>query len=181
MQTNCSICGKVMNVKPFRVKRLKGGKITCNDECKAELKSQVMSGKGNHQFGLIGDKNSSFAGEITISNYGYVLEYCPNHPRPHDTSNKTPRVKQHRLVIERNYNLFNPDYFENINGWIVLKEGYDVHHIDENKTNNLLNNLEILTRSEHTLLHNSNKEIIRDSSNGRIIGVLKLGELLENL
>lgn len=37
-----------------------------------------------------------------------------------------------------------------------------------------------LTRSEHTSLHNSNKTIIRDIKTGRITGVIKQGELLEN-
>ena len=39
--------------------------------------------------------------------------------------------------------------------------------------------MEVLTRSEHTSIHNKEKEIIRDSL-GRIAGVVKRGELLEN-
>lgn len=39
---------------------------------------------------------------------------------------------------------------------------------------------EVLTRSEHTSIHNKEKEIIRNSQNGRIIGVVKREELLEN-
>lgn len=34
-----------------------------------------------------------------------------------------------------------------------IPEGFDVHHRDENKTNNDLSNLEMLTYSEHSLLH----------------------------
>ena len=37
-----------------------------------------------------------------------------------------------------------------------------------------------LTRSEHTSLHNNNKTIIRDTETGKITGVIKQGELLEN-
>ena len=58
-------------------------------------------GENNHQYGLIGDKNSSFKGLEIMSNYGYILEYCPGHPKPCDRSNKESRVRQHRLVIER--------------------------------------------------------------------------------
>lgn len=43
-----------------------------------------------------------------------------------------------------------------------------------------MSNLEILTRSEHTIIHNLEKEIIRDPTNGRITGVFKRGELLGN-
>lgn len=176
MKVSCSICDVEFDVKLSRIKRLKWGRITCGKwQCTSELKSQMMSGQRNHQFGLIGNMNSSFKGEETVSNYGYILEYCPNHPRPHDVYTKGARVKQHRLVVERNHQLFDQIFFEEINGWIVLKEEYDVHHKDENITNNELNNLEVLTRSKHTTLHNSKKTIIRDISNGRIIGVSKSG------
>ena len=37
-----------------------------------------------------------------------------------------------------------------------------------------------LTKSEHTSLHNNNKTIIRDTETGKITGVIKQGELLEN-
>ncbi len=50
---------------------------------------------------------------------------------------------------------------------------------DEYTLNNSIENLIPLTRSEHTTLHNKTKTIIRDNL-GRITGVLKQGELLEN-
>ena len=34
------------------------------------------------------------------------------------------------------------------------KKGFDIHHIDENKMNNSLENLVYLTRSEHAKIHN---------------------------
>lgn len=40
--------------------------------------------------------------------------------------------------------------------------------------------MQVVTISEHISIHNKSKEIIRDN-NGRITGVRKLGELLENL
>lgn len=36
---------------------------------------------------------------------------------------------------------------------IGYKQGYDIHHIDENKLNNSLKNLVYLTRNEHTKIH----------------------------
>lgn len=168
-----------MYMKQSRLNRVKNG-ITCSIECASILKSSYMKGALNHQFGLIGDQNSSFKGNTIRSNFGYILEYCPNHPRPHDKSMKGSRVLQHRLIIERNYKLFDENLFEKINDFIVLKQEYDVHHINEIKDDNRLENLQILTRSEHTKLHNEQR--YDDINKYReIIGVLKQGELLGSL
>lgn len=170
----CSICGIEMYLKPSRLKRVKNG-ICCSKECTNKLKSEYSKGSKNHQYGLKGDLNSSFKGEETI-HHEYVYEYLPNHPR----ANSSGRVRQHRLIIEKNYKMFNPIYFEEVNNTIILKDDYVVHHINEVKSDNRLENLQILTRSEHTSLHSLNKSEIIDKYN-KIIGVLKGGELLENL
>lgn len=175
----CPVCGTTFWVKPSRVKRVKTT-ICCSKECSNKLKETTYLGENNHQFGLTGDKNASFKGKEILSNYGYILEYCPGHPKPCDRSNKEPRVRQHRLVIERNYEQFDPKFFEELDGCIVLKDEYDVHHINENKTDNRLENLMILTKEEHTALHNSIRSK-RASKYKKIIGVIKQGELLENL
>lgn len=46
--------------------------------------------------------------------------------------------------------LHNHEY-EKING--LIPDGYEIHHIDHNKTNNNIENLMILTPKEHTTLH----------------------------
>ena len=173
----CAICKKSMYLKKSRLDRIKNG-ITCSIECASKLKSQYFSGEDNHQFNLIGELNSSFKGDFKINQNGYILEYCPGHPKLNDKSIKGGRVLQHRLIIEKNYEKFDNKFFEKINGWIVLKDEYDVHHINEIKTDNRLENLMILTKSEHTSLHN---KILRDKAKkyDSIIGVLKQGELLE--
>ena len=174
----CPICHKKFYVKPSRLKRIKH-EPTCSVECASILKSQYMSGEGNHQFGLKGELNSSFKGiEIIRHNHNIddILVYDPVHP----FADKDGRVKKHRLLIEQNYELFDKKFFIKEGGRIVLKKEYQVHHKDGNHNNNNINNLEVLTRSEHTSIHNKEKEIIRDSQNGKIIGVVKREELLEN-
>ena len=174
----CPICGTIFWVKPSRVKRVKTT-ICCSKKCSNKLKETTYLGENNHQYGLTGNKNASFKGDEIMSNYGYILEYCPGHPKPCDTSIKGTRVRQHRLVIERNHDKFDHRYFEEIDGWVVLKDEYDVHHINEVKTDNRLENLQILTREEHTALHNTIRSK-QASKYKKIIGVFKQGELLEN-
>lgn len=173
----CPICGTEFKIKKSHFDRVKTTPC-CSKECSNKLKEITYLGENNHQYGLTGHLNSSFKGKEIISNLGYVFEYCPGHPRPCDNSNKESRVRQHRLVVERNYEKFDPKYFEEIDGWIVLKQEYDVHHINEIKTDNRLENLQILTRAEHTALHSS-KTIERANKYKAIIGVIKQGELLE--
>ena len=60
----------------------------------------------------------------------------------------------------------------------MLKDEYDIHHINEIKTDNRLENLQILTRAEHRALHNT-LEAQKVKKYKAIIGVLKQGELLE--
>ena len=134
-----------------------------------------MKGNGNHQYGLKGKKNASFKGENIVNQYGYIMKYLPNHPK----ADKNGRYREHRYIVEQCLDIDN-SFFEIINGYRVLKDEYIVHHRDENKKNNVVDNLMILTIGEHSILHNKNKVLIRDNK-GRIIGVSKSCELLENL
>lgn len=87
----CVVCHKKMYLKPYRLKRVKNG-ITCSKECASILQSEWMKREGNHQFGLTGNKNASFKGNEIVSEFGYILEYCLEHPFPHDKTNKCCRV-----------------------------------------------------------------------------------------
>ena len=67
---------------------------------------------------------------------GYMYSYSPNHP----CANKAGKVMEHVYVI-----------FNKIGR--VLDSNECVHHIDRNKTNNSLDNLMLMTISEHARLH----------------------------
>lgn len=174
----CTVCGKPFHLKPSHIKKRKGTNIFCSRKCFAEYKKSSFKAEKNHQYGLKGEKNASFKGvELKKKNNNIVdiRVYAPQHPY----KDKQSRVLKHRLIVEQNHTLFNPDYFESINGMIILKPQYQVHHIDGNHDNNDVSNLQVVTKSEHTAIHNKEKLIVRDKL-GRITAVLKQGELLEN-
>lgn len=170
----CSICNKPMYMKPSRLNRVKTS-ITCSKECTYKLKKTSMSGENNHQYGLKGHLNASFIGEDKINQYGYNMKYLPNHP----LADKHGRYREHRFKIEQDLNQ-SEEYFDYIGEHRVLKEEYEVHHINEDKLDNRIENLQVVTKGIHRTIHNLQREYIRDDK-GRIIGVVKQGELLENL
>lgn len=49
-----------------------------------------------------------------------------------------------------------------------IPEGFHVHHIDGDRLNNSLDNLELITESDHHKYHD--RELQRDSITGRILG-----------
>lgn len=174
----CPICNTTFELKPYRFNRVLSIPC-CSKKCSSILKSKTFSGKGNHQFGLKGELNASFKGtETTKKNIHLedIYVYCPERP----DANKDGRITKHRLIVEENYKLFNINYFNIIEEYAVLKPGIHVHHIDQNHSNNSINNLIPVTMKAHTTIHNRLKILAVDTVL-KLTGVFKWGELLENL
>ena len=175
----CSFCGLKMYLKPARIKRLKWNSITCSKECLSKIRALKVSGSGNHQFGLKGDRNSSFKnGDLKKKNHNLkdIYVYQPESPN----GNGSGRVLKHRKVVEDNYEKFDIDNFFIHNEKHYLKKQYIVHHINGNHCDNRVENLLVVTLSEHSRIHNSEHFVLKDK-NGKITGVFKKGELLGNL
>jgi len=68
---------------------------------------------------------------------GYTLVYIPNHP--HAMPNGY--IREHRLVMEQHLGR-------------VLESSEYVHHINGNKTDNKIDNLQLTNISEHISIHN---------------------------
>lgn len=160
----CPICKADFHVKPSHLKRFK--QVCCSRDCSRALRRIRMTGCGNHQFGLTGNKNASFKGdEIKRKNNRLVdiMVYVPDHPY----ANKCGRVKKHRLIVEQHHDAFDDKFFEIVNGKKYLKKCFFVHHIDGNHGNNDVNNLAVVSRSEHRRLHNLMSPQKRDAISGR--------------
>ena len=133
-----------------------------------EYRKIWFTGSNNHQYGLKGKLNSSFKGQETEHQNHKITDiyvYCPNHPY----ADKNGRVVRHRLVVEQNSKMFDDEYFEVLNGITVLKKDFIVHHKDGNHNNDDVSNLEVMTLSGHTKLHNNIMPKQRDSKTGRFI------------
>lgn len=77
-----------------------------------------------------------------IDSDGYIKIKCYGHPR----SVRGRDIYEHIIVMEQFLNRF-------------LTDDEVVHHIDGNKTNNILNNLLLMTKKEHHTLHYKERKI----------------------
>lgn len=67
---------------------------------------------------------------------GYISVYYPTHPK----ASKSGYVMEHRLIIEKHIGR-------------LLNDDEVVHHINHIKSDNRLNNLQLMTFKEHAALH----------------------------
>lgn len=147
----CPVCKTEFYLKPYQYYISKTH--CCSRKCCDKLKETIFQGENNHQYGLKGPLNSSFKGKYVYTSYKKNLTdvevYVPDCP----VCDSRGRVKLHRLIVMENWNYFPEKYFEEKDGWHILKKGYVVHHKDWNHSNNDLSNLTIMTTIEHTKLH----------------------------
>lgn len=96
----------------------------------AEVRNKISISKRGKML-----KQSKYGGHCK-DRYGYVYVYCPSHPN----CSADGYVMEHRLAVESQIGRY-------------LNKDEVVHHINKNKKDNRIENLMILTRSEHATLH----------------------------
>lgn len=84
-----------------------------------------------------GSKNNNFKGGIIIDGKGYVLIACLGHPK---ATERGQYVREHILVMEAKLGRY-------------LRGNERVHHINENKQDNRIENLKLMRHSEHSKHH----------------------------
>ena len=100
-----------------------------------EYVSLHHSNKGKHLNG--GIRHPNWKGGIILDKDGYLYERCEGHPR---ATRHGSYVYQHVLVMERYLGRY-------------LGPNEQVHHINGCKTDNRIQNLQLMTSSEHTKHH----------------------------
>lgn len=102
-----------------------------------ECNRRANSGTKNNAYGLYGKDHPKYTG-CYLDGTGYAMISKPDW---YTGPNKGKQIRRHHYE----YCL--------ANGLTEIPEGYVVHHIDLDTTNNEPDNLELLTRGEHTSLH----------------------------
>lgn len=128
----------------YEMKRLRKDRVVWTDEMRDRM-SRRYTGSGNPMFGkggwsngkkrpeISGDKHPRWKGGRWISNDGYkIIE--------NSQENNGERIMEHRKVVE-----------EHIGRKLLDTE--IVHHKNENKLDNRIENLEIMSRAEHINHH----------------------------
>lgn len=142
----CLFCGKKFHLKPSAIKRAKTH--YCSKTCQNKAKAVYMKGEGNHQYGLKGEKNASWNGKTKkITSYGYIQVRVPEHP----FADKQGWILEHRIIAEKY--LLNEKNSVVINGNRYLDPKYCVHHKNFDRMDNRIENLSVMTKGEHKVLH----------------------------
>lgn len=140
------MCGKKFHLKPSAFKRYKTH--YCSKKCHNDAKKEYMKGKGNHQYGIKGKGNASWKGDIRKNSHGYVMIRNYEHP----FCDKGGWVFEHRLVAEQYF--LTPENSIEIDGKMYLKKNFSVHHKNFDRQDNRKENLEVMERGAHRMLHN---------------------------
>lgn len=141
----CSHCGRDLPIEQFHKNR--SSKDGLQSECKychgtrteLYIKRNSAKAKRIRQKSISKQKGGDWMNYPLKKVYHtdkYMSVYCPVYPK----TNSGGCVHYHRLLMARHL------------GRVLLQDEL-VHHIDGDKTNNVISNLEITTRTKHTKHH----------------------------
>jgi len=115
----CEECGKEFYVSPTK----RGNRKFCSRQCHKK--------NGHMGENVSGAKHWNWkGGRSLVGGYVYILK------KDHPFANKAGRVMEHRLVMEKYLGRY-------------LNSNEEVHHADQDKENNNINNLSIMIKKAH--------------------------------
>lgn len=120
VEVSCDGCGKSVSFRPSKVG---GNKKFCTNSCYRKYQARNLKNVAGREHN---------GKPIRVDKSGYYQIWEPGHPRGF-----RGWVLEHRWVVEQNIGRF-------------LERGEDVHHINGNKTDNLLRNLEVMSHKAHS-------------------------------
>lgn len=116
---------------------------TCGAETEKIKKDGLLAKSCSHKCyssERAGIRRGSYQDFVLINGYRY--NYKPYHPKAIGTKNMY--VAEHRLIMESALDRF-------------LRDDELVHHINENKLDNRIENLQVMSASEHSKHHAKNR------------------------
>lgn len=121
----------------------------CSNECRESAPDYIKA----KMMRLRGSRNPAWKGVRQRQSNGYVYLVRPEHP----FADQTGRILEHRLVMEEWLRLNEPNslFLTKLGSQKYLRPEFIVHHKDEVKSNNVIENLECMTKPQHALLHNA--------------------------
>lgn len=115
----------------------------------AETRAKIAAAKMGEANPRYGKRPANYKGRQVAG--GYVLIPVNGHP----FANARGTVQEHRLVLEAHLRIHVPGspFLVRVEGVAYLRPEIEVHHINEVKDDNRLENLQPMTKAEHTALH----------------------------
>ena len=143
VKMRCPVCGMYF----YEHLSISVHRVYCSNECR--YKSPTYGEKLSDA--RKGDRNPMWKGGVVSHADGYLYESVQDHP-----FTKTGYVFQHRLVAERHLKASDPtsEYLVTIDGESYLSPEFHVHHKNFDRTDNRIENLEVMTNGDHLRLHN---------------------------
>ena len=117
-----------------KIRKAKTGKHYGPREISAEHRENIR--KANMARRGVFHIKTEYGGHKKLRNDGYVSVYVPGHPG----ANREGYMMEHHLVMEKHLGRH-------------LAPGEVVHHINKVKSDNRIENLQVMTASEHMRLH----------------------------
>jgi hypothetical protein len=120
-----------------------------SEATRAKLREGKL-GEGNPHYGKLGPASASWKGGVLEHADGYILQYAPDHPFA-----SKRYVMQHRLIAEAALRESDPssEFLAEVDGERYISPKADVHHDNEVKTDNRVENLIVMWKGDHTRHH----------------------------